>query len=126
MKLLFNSFALLLLTIVVSSCETQSAISQSMLASVVQPSPSPEQPETEPKFIRDFFVDADRLTYNGSEVVKLEKRVKLEESPEMINVSYAVLKKKGKTLAKFDGVYSGVGNAIDFGLFPFLGVKLSN
>jgi hypothetical protein len=53
-------------------------------------------------------------------VSKFYKKVKVEETNGLTEVSFAVLKKRGKLLAKFDGMYSGVGNATDFGLFSFL------
>ena len=42
--------------------------------------------------------------------------------PSRIDVSYAVLKRKGSVLAKFDGnIYFGMGNDTRFGLFSLLG-----
>jgi hypothetical protein len=73
------------------------------------------------------FVEGDNLSYHGYVVQKLYKKVKLDyppefkEPPEWVDVSYAVLRKDGKVLAKFDGVYFGMGNATRFGLFPLLG-----
>ncbi|HEY9404320.1 MAG TPA: hypothetical protein VIQ24_16805 [Pyrinomonadaceae bacterium] len=127
MRRLFNSWALSLLTILTSSCAAEPAISQSSPAPITQATSTPEQPEEESKLIRDYFVDDDRLTYLGYEVVKLEKSVKdkypseINSPPRMIDVTYAVLKKNGRVLAKFEGVYFGMGNETEFGLFPFLG-----
>jgi hypothetical protein len=102
-------------------------MSQSSPARVAQATSPPQQTDDESKLISDFFVDDDRLSYLGYEVVKLEKKVKdeypseINSPPRMIDVSYAVLKKKGRVLAKFEGVYFGMGNVTQFGLFPFLG-----
>ena len=73
------------------------------------------------------FSDGERLKYNGYVVEKRHRKVR-ENYPEgvgagqsLIDVSYAVLKRKGKVLAKFDAnVYFGPGNATRFGLFSFL------
>lgn len=80
-----------------------------------------DKPVDDPVEISSVFVQGDTLSYGGYEVVKLSKRVKLENTRGLTEVSYAVLKRNGKVLAKFDGVYSGAGNGTDFGLFSFLG-----
>lgn len=67
------------------------------------------------------FVKEDKLSYGGYDVIKLRKKVKIEQVPNLTEVTYAVLKKNGKVLAKFDGAYSGYGNGTHFGLFSFLG-----
>lgn len=60
-------------------------------------------------------------------MLRLKKKVKYDgadapdSSSSLIEVSYAVLKKNGRRLAEFEGVYFGLGNATDFGLFSFLG-----
>lgn len=68
-------------------------------------------------------MQGDTLSYGDYSVAKLNKKVRIEQAEGLTEVSYAVLKEKGKFLTKFDGVYSGVGNATDFGLFSFLGNK---
>ena len=126
MRHLWCALALLTLVPASSSCGTP-ASSQSAPISETQPTPGHAQPEEYPQPIDKIFVDGDSLSYNGFEVVKLEKKVKyyyppeMKSPPELIDTSYAVLKKNGRVLTKFDGVYHGVGNATDFGLFSFLG-----
>lgn len=77
--------------------------------------------------ITDALVEGDKLTYKGYVVQKRYKKVKLDYPPEskepsgLVDVSYAVLKRRGKVLAKFDGIYFGAGNETSFGLFSFLG-----
>jgi hypothetical protein len=80
--------------------------------------------------IADAFVDRDReeLTYEGYTVRRRYKKVRIDYPPEMkepaetVEVSYAVLERKGKVLASFDaGVYHGGLNSTSFGLFSFLG-----
>lgn len=68
-----------------------------------------------------FFVAVDSISYNGYEIVRLHKTVQDKEYDADIPVTYAVLKSGGKTLAVFDGVYFGAGNATDFGLASLLG-----
>jgi endonuclease/exonuclease/phosphatase family metal-dependent hydrolase len=83
--------------------------------------------EEHPQQIESLFVEGDSLSYNGYQVVKLKKRIKhefppvMKSPPDLIEVSYAVLKKNRRVLATFEGVYFGAGNATDFGLFAFLG-----
>lgn len=120
------SWALLTLALACSNCGTP-ANSQSAPISEAQPTLGRAQPEEYPQPIDNIFVDGDSLSYNGFEVVKLEKKVKyyyppeMKPPPDLLDASYAVLKKKGRAVAKFDGAYHGAGNATDFGLFSFLG-----
>ena len=75
----------------------------------------------------EIFSDGDRLKHYGYVIEKRHRKVG-ENYPvgvgagqSWIDVSYAVLKRKGKVLAKFDAnVYFGPGNATRFGLFSFL------
>ncbi len=71
----------------------------------------------------DVLSDDDRINYRGY-VLQRKKRSVVD--PEMalkpIDVSYAVLSRKGKRLMKFDAnVYFGLGNATRFGLISILG-----
>jgi hypothetical protein len=123
MRRLLYGGGLLLLAVAASSRPTPPALSQA--APAVQTAPA--RTKEEPKLVRDFFVDTDKLSYGGYDLFKLGKRVRYGRPPEsksapgMVGVSYAVLKKGGRELARFDGVYSGLGNETEFGLFPLLG-----
>lgn len=86
-----------------------------------RPSLASQQSDDGPLEIRSFFVKGETLSYMGYDIAKLNKKVKLKYTSGETEVSYAVLKKGNKVLAKFDGTYSGVGNATDFGLFSFFG-----
>lgn len=109
-----------------SACQAQT-VSQSAITPELQNTTNSSSSIEEPKQIDSIFVDKESLTYNGYDVVKLKKNVKLEYPPDMkskpfsVEVSYAVLRKGNKVVNTFDGVYFGAGNATDFGLFPFLG-----
>lgn len=70
----------------------------------------------------DIFTKEESLTYNGFKIAKLESIAKRSES-EQIEFSYAVIKKSGKVLAKFDSFRYGLMNATGIGLFPLLGGK---
>jgi hypothetical protein len=119
MKILlkYSGFILLVFTV---SC-VSSAVSQQPETPDQQPPSVPAETKEEPRQISDVFVQADTLTEGDYTVIKLKKKVKIEDTTDLIDVSYAVLKRKGKILATFDGVYFSLGNATDFGLFPFLG-----
>jgi hypothetical protein len=70
----------------------------------------------------DIFNKEESLSYNGFKIAKLESIAKGSEN-EQIEFSYAVIKKNGRVLAKFDSFRDGLMNATDIGLFPFLGGK---
>jgi hypothetical protein len=103
------------------SCGTSSAVSQQPAVPIAQPSQPSHKPGEYPGRINIVFVDQGSLTYGGYDVVKLRKKVRVEHKPGLTEVSYAVLKRNGRVIAKFDGIYFGLGNATDFGLFSFLG-----
>jgi hypothetical protein len=103
------------------SCGTSSAVSQHPTVPNAQPSQPSNKPEEYPEQINNVFVEQDSLSYGGYDVVKLKKKVRVAQTPGLTEVSYAALKRNGKVVAKFDGIYFGLGNATDFGLFSFLG-----
>lgn len=103
------------------SCGASSAVSQQQVIPTAEPSPSSDKPEEYPDQINSVFVEQDTLSYGGYDVMKLKTRVRVEQTSGLTEVSHAVLKRDGKVIAKLDGVYFGLGNATDFGLFPFLG-----
>jgi hypothetical protein len=113
---------------VLSGCGSPPVASRNAPVQAAQPTPRPTQPQAYPEpQLADFFVDQTSLSYNGYEARKLTKKIKYEgadapkSSSNLIEVSYAVLKKNGRRLAEFEGVHFGLGNATDFGLFSFLG-----
>jgi hypothetical protein len=127
MKHLFSILCITWLVAAFLGCNS-SAGSQSVSIPKTQPSASTTPDEEYPQQLNDIFVDDDRLSYNGYDVLRLKKKVKYEYPNEkgetksdLIEVSYAVLKRGNQTLAKFEGVYFGLGNATDFGLFSLLG-----
>jgi hypothetical protein len=65
----------------------------------------------------DIFTRDESLSYNGFNVAKIAKRSKSKP----IEFSYAVIKKNGSVLAKFDSLHGGLMYATDIGLFPLLG-----
>jgi hypothetical protein len=105
---------------VLGGCQPSPTISKPASNSQTQAASSSKQPDKYIHLLESASNKSDALSYGGYDIFKLTKKVKLEETPSLTEVSYAVLKRKGKVLAKFDDVYSGAGNATDFGLFPFL------
>ena len=103
------------------SCGASSAVSQQPTILTAQPSPSSDKPEEYPEQINSVFIKQDTLSYGGYDVMRLRRKVRVEQTSGLTEVSYAVLKRNGKVKTKFDGVYFGLGNATDFGLFSFLG-----
>lgn len=78
----------------------------------VQPARAAEEPEEYPKDITEEFAREDSLTLNGYEV---SKRARAS------GTTYAVLRRKGRVVAKFDDGDSDFDFAAGFGAFPFLG-----
>jgi hypothetical protein len=71
------------------------------------------------KTIENIFTKDTSLSYQGYTVSKLLKTVNVEGIK--TEVSYAVLMKDEKVVGNFDGLYHPMGNATQFGLFPFIG-----
>ena len=69
-----------------------------------------------------FFVEVDSVSYEGYEVVRLQKTVRHPGYNADIPVTYAILKSDGRTIATFEGVYFGAGNQTGFGFASVLGV----
>jgi len=130
MKLLAKFFGLVILTTLVS-CGPHSNSQLQPGNSGEQPSSTSEKVEFQQEpadtnitsgiNIDSVFTQDDTLSYGGYTVVKQKKNVQIEQTEGSSEVSYAVLKRNGKDVAKFDGVYSGSGNATNFGSFSFLG-----
>ena len=113
-------YGLFLLITVLWGCEASPTISKPASNPQAQATPIPEQPDKYIHLLESAAHKSEALSYDGYDLVKLTKKVKLEETSGLTEVSYAILKRKGQVLIKFDGVYSGLGNATDFGLFSFL------
>src|SRR5438270_10935642 len=71
-------------------------------------------------WIGEVFTDSNRLSYGHYVFIKRQRKVRYDGSA-LIDVSYAVLKRDGKTLARFDdNIYFGMGNNIRLGLVSLL------
>lgn len=73
---------------------------------------------------RRFFdcVDHDdELFYQGYEVRTITKTVMDEYIDRPVDVSYVVVKRNGKSIAKFDGISHPLGNSAEFGLCDLIG-----
>ena len=66
----------------------------------------------------DIFTREKSLSYNGFNIAIIAKSKPIE-------LSYAIIKKNGRVLAKFDSphLHGGLTNATNIGLFPLLGGK---
>src|SRR5262247_2385603 len=106
-----------------SAADPQKALSAPDARHSPQATPTPPA-SAQPKEIlmSDIFTKEESLSYNGFKIAKLESIAKGSEN-ERIEFSYAVIKKNGRVLAKFDSFRDGLMNATDIGLFPFLGGK---
>jgi hypothetical protein len=85
----------------------------------------PTLPTVEPERPADFLVKTP-WTYNGYTIENYSRKALdypdgPKPPPESVDVSCVVVKKGGKVLGRFDaGIYFPLGNAANFGLFPFL------
>ena len=72
--------------------------------------------------VLDEFADTDTLSYRGYQIRRHHKTVNFDFLPNrsQVEVSYALLTKRNKTVAAFDGVYHPMGNETQFGLFKLL------
>lgn len=127
-RLIIASTVLAIIAIGVADLRARST-STAANDSCTVPQQNLRQPEqTKEVWIGDVFSDEERLSYNGHVVEKRHKKVryfyplKIHSPPLFIDVSYAVIKRKGRVLAKFDdNIYFGMGNNVRFGLFSFFG-----
>ncbi|HEX5703781.1 MAG TPA: hypothetical protein VFX97_11320 [Pyrinomonadaceae bacterium] len=76
-------------------------------------------------WIGDVLGSAESIRYKSYVLEKRTREVELDlgtETALSIDVSYAVLKRNRRVLARFDGdIYFGAGNAVRFGLVSILG-----
>ena len=104
----------------VSSAKDQSA-------SPPEPSvtPAPQQSDSVSGDIEGVYTEDGMLSHIGYEIEKRSRTVKFEGTKYDTEIQYAVLKKNGKVVAKFDGLSHPLGTEVRFGLFPLLG-QVSN
>ena len=84
-----------------------------------QATPTPSaSAQPEEILMSEIFTREKSLSYNEFDIATIAKSKPIE-------FSYAVIKKNGKVLAKFDSLHlhGGLMNATDIGLFPLLGGK---
>ena len=109
--------SLFLLLFWVPSCQESETVRPSAFKNR-QPT-SAQQSSYNPKSVENIFTREPLLSFQDYRVSRLQKTVYVEGIK--TEVSYAVLKKGEKIVANFDGLYHPMGNATQFGLFPFLG-----
>lgn len=94
-------------------------------------SPSPTPPALEPEHLFDIFGEySEGLIHHGYEVRTFKKKMNYEYKPQNgehvsfpTDVSYAIVKRNGKLVAKFDEALHPVGSTAQLGLFDLLGDK---
>src|SRR5215510_1263784 len=123
-----SQFSIILIALCVIGCKKSASDRQEPLS----PPDARHSPQATPTtsasaqpdeiLMSDIFNKEESLSYNGFKIAKLESIAKRSESGQ-IEFSYAVIKKNGRVLAKFDSFRGELMNATDIGLFPFLGGK---
>ena len=120
-----------LISVIAFQAETRHA--DPILLQVI-PDTTPTPVKTVTKTVRPevFFgyEGVNKMFLHGYEVRKVEAKVPYELpdkdgklKPSLTDSTYVVLKKDGKTIAKFDGIESPLGNLAEFGLLDLLGDK---
>src|SRR5438552_2503707 len=115
----FFCHCLISILLLPAACKGREPVTLSTLSQEQNTRASTKTTDRNPEETSPDFVRSDMLSYEGYEVVKLKKRVKYEYYPgkrKLIDVSYTVMKKKGRVLAEFDGVRYSLGNSNEFGL----------
>src|SRR5262245_25436997 len=85
-----------------------------------QATPTPSAPaQSEETLMSDIFTGEKSMSYNGFNIATIAKSPKGEPT----DLSYAVIKKKGRAIARFGNLPEGGLDVINFGLFPLLGSK---
>src|SRR6185369_8667033 len=83
------------------------------------------QMRSEPKevWLGDVLTDEDAIKYRDYVIQERQRKVYNPQEARMpIDVSYAVLKRSGRTILRFDdNIYFGLGNDTRFGLASLLG-----
>jgi hypothetical protein len=123
-----------LLTFTVATIATALFYEGSSLQAVIEPKHIPVRTFVRTTFCpqeyafvdeEEIYTDDEALTYNEYEVVKLFRKElfrkeKLPSNRE-IEIAYAVLRKNGKQVAKFDFLDPAFQTEVRFGFFPVLG-----
>lgn len=113
---LIRLWLVLCLMMVLVGCQA----STSVPSSVARPEATSSQQAKPLSQLQDFFLNANALTINEYEVVKVRKTTALKGVREPVPVNVAVLKHQGTVLATFEGPSYPLGNSIDFALVPLL------
>ncbi|HNC47005.1 MAG TPA: hypothetical protein PLU80_22730, partial [Acidobacteriota bacterium] len=113
---LIRLWLVLCLMMVLVGCQA----STSVPSSVVRPEVKSSQQAKPLSQLQDFFLNANTLTINEYEVVKVNKTTALKGVREPVPVTVVVLKHQGTVLATFEGPPYPLGNSIDFALVPLL------
>jgi hypothetical protein len=120
-----SQVSIILIALCVVGCEKSAAGPEKPLSATdarpsPQATPSPPEPERPKEILMsDIFTGEKSLSYNRFEVTTIAKRSKGKP----IDLSYAVIRKNGRAIARFDNSQEEGMNATDVGLFPLLGSK---
>ncbi len=127
MKLASYKYFLCLLTLAAQGCEAPSTNSNSTAVSAVAvPTPTDVSPKKarldyEVKYSDEILSEAEALFCRDYKIEKHQKPLIIGGKKFEDGHNYAILKKNGKTVARFDGVYHPAGTEIRFGLISLFG-----
>src|SRR4030095_1465925 len=119
---LLLSCCLISILVVPAACKGREPVTLSTLGQEQPSKSSTKGVDSNPEERSPDFVRSDTLSYEGYDVIKLNKKVKYDTpgKRKLIDISYTVVKRNGRVLAEFDGVRYSLGNSNDFGLFSAL------
>jgi hypothetical protein len=122
-----SQLSIILIALCVVGCKESAAGSQRPTPAPAalhsqQAAPTPSAVAAPKEILMNVIFPREKsLSYNGFDIAKLAKRS--NNSPQELSLSYAVIKKNGRVLAKFDGSTDEPMNSTSIGLFPLLGSK---
>lgn len=132
MKYFVLKFILYATAFFLCACKVDS-ISSKSLAPLETPQVIPADNKIQPAKIKnfdasifcfdDFYTDDDSLSYGAYKIEKRSKMFWMKDAEVNAEVTYAVLKRNGKIINKFEGIHYPLGNDARFCLFPILGQK---
>lgn len=129
-RTLFGELSVFLATMLVSVCLFQS--NNSLPSEPAQPlAKVPVETVSQPEDPQQLdYSGEDKLFHHGYEVSRVDDTISYKDTyghtkpgSDALEISYVVVKRHGKRVAKFDGEYHPWGNSADFGLFDLLGDK---
>lgn len=126
----FTAHFLVIVLFFISSCQNRVALSQQYNSQIKNSNSEnlndktseqiPDKNDEDELTIEKIVSEKEFLDYNGYQISQFITQKTDDEGSPTADIADAVLKKNGKQIIKFDGVYYPLGNQMQFGLFSLL------